>query len=154
MSTKYESAELILKLYDLRREEVMRKARQWFISFNPDSTQDIINVMSSEHSAYYRMVTTYWDMACSFVTQGAIDEEMFNAANGEQNFIYAKLQPFIEELRAMGGGPQYLSHLEKVVMKHPEAEQKLAHLRQMSRRMAETRAAQEDARTETESSNT
>ncbi len=154
MSTKYESAELILKLYDLRREEVMRKARQWFFTFNPDSAQDIVNTISTENGAYYRMVVSYWDMACSFVNYGAIDEEMFNAANAEQNFVYAKVQPFIEELRSMGAGPQYLTHLEKVVMRHPEAEQRLAHLRQMARRMTEARAAQETARTEAEASNT
>ena len=68
MSEKYEAANLILKLYDLRREEVMRKARGWFIAeFNPASVQDISNVTMGEHSAFYRMVTTYWDMACSFV---------------------------------------------------------------------------------------
>src|SRR5215208_4820015 len=82
MSDKTESANLILKLYDLRREEVMRKARNWFVGeFHPGSIQDIASAAMGEHSAYYRMVTSYWDMACSLVNNGAIDEQMFNDAN-------------------------------------------------------------------------
>lgn len=139
MSTKAESAELILKLYDLRREETMRQARDWFARFNPASVQDILNVMTSEHSAHYRMVTTYWDMACSLVNHGAIDEEMFNDANAEHIFFYAKIEPFIEEMRALMG-PRYLSHLEKLVMRLPDAKQRLEGMRQMSRKMAAMRA--------------
>ncbi|HEX5707386.1 MAG TPA: hypothetical protein VFX96_08825, partial [Pyrinomonadaceae bacterium] len=67
MSDKQKSAELILKLYELRRDETMRKARNWFIAFNPESAQDILTVLSSEHSGYYRMVSTYWDMASALV---------------------------------------------------------------------------------------
>ncbi len=83
MSEKHEDAKLILKLYDLRREEVMRKARNWyFAEFNPNSLQDIQNTAMGENSAYYRMVTSYWEMACSFVNNGALDAQMFNDANG------------------------------------------------------------------------
>ena len=140
MNDKQASAELILRLYDLRREETMRKARDWFARFNPESMQDIVNALTGEHSAYYRMVTTYWDMAASFVNHGAIDEQMFNDANGEHVFIFAKVEPFLGELRATLG-PQVLTHLEQLVMRQPEAEQRLAHLRQMSKRWAEARAA-------------
>lgn len=142
MSDKQKSAELILRLYELRREEVMRKARQWFGGFNPQSAEDIINAVRGEHSAYYRMVTTYWDMACSFVNNGAIDEEMFNDANGEHVFVFAKLHPFIEELRAISH-PQLLQHLEKVVLRLPEAEKRMERMREMSKMMAATRAAAE-----------
>ena len=76
--SKAESADLILKLYETRREPVMREARSWAISFLPESAQDVMQVMiNPETSAYYRMVMTYWDMAASFVNHGAIDEEMF-----------------------------------------------------------------------------
>src|SRR4028118_648947 len=98
MSDKQKSAELILKLYELRREEVMRKAREWFGTFNPSSAEEVVSAVRGEHSAYYRMVTTYWEMACSLVNNGAIDEQMFNDANGEQAFVFAKIQPFIGEL--------------------------------------------------------
>ncbi len=142
MSDKEKSAELILKLYELRREEVMRQARNWFGGFNPQSAEDIVGAVRGEHSAYYRMVTTYWDMACSFVNHGAIDEEMFNDANGEHVFIFAKLHPFLEELRAISH-PQLLQHLEKVVMGIPEAEKRMERMREMSKAMAAARATAE-----------
>jgi hypothetical protein len=145
MADKEKSAELILKLYDLRREETMRKARDWFARFDPQSAEDIFNTFVSEHSAYFRMVTTYWDMACSLVNHGAIDEQMFNDANAEHAFFFAKLQPFIEEIRAVAG-PQYLPHLEQVVMRLPEAAARLERMRQMSRQMAQRRAAAEAAK--------
>ncbi len=129
MSDKHEAANLILKLYDLRREEVMRKARAWFIAeFNPESLQDFVNVTMSEQSAYYRMVTTYWDMACSLVTNGAIDEQMFNDANAEHVAVYSKIEPFIEEIRA-AYSQTYLGHIEKVVMGMPDAKERLATTR-------------------------
>ena len=145
MADKEKSAELILKLYELRREEVMRQARNWYFTFNPESAEDITAVARGEHSAYYRMVTSYWDMACSFVNHGAIDEQMFNDANGEQNFVFAKIEPFIAQLRELSNNPGYLAHLEKLVMRQPEAATRLAHLREMTKRMMAARAEAADA---------
>jgi hypothetical protein len=71
MSKKHRDADLILKLYDMRRERTMREARDWFFRFNPQSPQDFIDVLLSDKSGYYRMVISYWDMACSFVNHGA-----------------------------------------------------------------------------------
>lgn len=144
MSDKQKSAELILKLYDLRREEVMRQARDWFAGFNPASTDEVVNAARGEHSAYYRMVTTYWEMACSFVNHGAIDEEMFNDANGEHAFVFAKIHPYLEEIRAMTH-PALLKHLEQVVMRLPEAEKRLERMREMSKMIAAGREAAGDA---------
>jgi hypothetical protein len=152
MTDKAKSAELILKLYELRREEVMRQARGWFFSFQPESTEDIMRTIQGEHSAYYRMVTSYWDMACSFVNHGAIDEEMFNDANGEQALVFVKIQPFLEQIRA-NGHPTYMQHLEKVVMRMPEAEQRLARMREMLKQMNAARAAAADEQTEAEAAN-
>jgi len=140
MSTKAESAELILKLYDLRREEKMRQARQWMEQFNPESAEDIVNAVMGEHSAFYRMAVSYWDMAASLVNNGAIDEQMFNDANGEHFFYYAKFEPFIEELRATLGTQTWV-HLEQLVMRSPNAKERLAKMREMSKKMAERRAA-------------
>ncbi len=140
MADKEKSAELILKLYELRREETMRKARNWFMAFNPGNFEEVVAAYQGEHSAYIRMVTTYWDMACSFVNHGAIDEEMFNDANQEHAFVFAKMQPFVAQLRAVTG-PHFLPHLEQVVMRLPEAEKRLEGLRQLSRQLAERRAA-------------
>ena len=149
MADKEKSAELIMKLYDLRREEVMRQARNWFFTFNPESVEDVQRAGMGEHSAYFRMVTSYWDMACSFVNHGAIDEEMFNDANQEHLLVFSKIQPILEQLRA-AGNPRYMQHLEKVVMRMPEAEQRLARFREMAKQMMAARAAAAEVQAEAE----
>ncbi len=141
---KHRGADLILKLYDLRREETMRKARDWMIRFNPDSMQDIIDVILSEQSAYFRMVTSYWEMAAALVNHGAIDEDMFNDANGEHLIVFAKLQPFLADMRAQFS-PNSFQHLEKLVMRTPNVDERLAGIRERFRRFAAMRAAQEKA---------
>ena len=139
--SKQEEAGLILKLYELRREEVMRKARNWMaMEFNPESLEDIEKAIFGEHSAYYRMVVSYWEMACSFVTNGAIDAQMFNDANGEHVFYFAKIQPFLAELREKNGTPTTLQHMEKVVMGMPDAEKRLEITRGNINRMMARRA--------------
>jgi len=145
MSSEHESMMGILKLYELRSEETMRKAREWFATgFFPETTQDILQVLVSEHSAKFRMVASYWDMAAAFVVLGAIKDEMFNAINTEHVLVYAKLEPFLAELRAMPGLPPYLSlkHLEPVVLGMPDAQEKVAVMRRYmkSRQAAETSA--------------
>jgi hypothetical protein len=140
MSKEHESADLILRLYDLRREAVMRQARDWYFAFNPDSFEDVVAAARGEKSAYYRMVTSYWDMACSFVNNGAIDEQMFADANAEQNFVFAKIQPFIGQIRELTKQPNYLANLEKYVMRQPDAESRLAALRAMAKQMSAQRA--------------
>jgi len=132
MSTAHESMMGILRLYELRSEATMRKARDWFITgFYPESAADILNVLVGEHSADFRMVASYWDMATAFVVFKAIDGEMFNAINTEHVAVYAKLQPFLEELRAMPGVPPYLylKHLEPVVLGMPDAPERVASMR-------------------------
>ena len=141
---KHKDADLILKLYDLRREETMRKARDWMIRFNPESMQDIIDALMGEHNAYFRQVTSYWEMAAALVNHGAIDEEMFNDANGEHLVVFAKLQPFLAEMRQQFS-PQAFQHLEKLVMRVPDVEQRLAGIRERFRRFAAMRAAQQKA---------
>ena len=134
---KSKDADLILKLYDLRREKTMREARNWFFTFNPQGPKDFIDVLTSDKSGYYRMVISYWDMACSFVNHGAIDAQMFNDANGEHMFVYAKLEPFIPALREAMGAPQFLAHLEKTVKEVPEYEQRLAAIRDRMTKLIE-----------------
>jgi hypothetical protein len=132
MSSAYESADLILKLYDLRREEVMRKAREWYTKqFHPASAQDVVNTLRGKHSAAFRMVTSYWEMAASFVNHGAIDWQMFMSANpGEPVNVFAKLYPYLEELRAMFASKYderaAFQHLEEVVMRLPHAKEQIA----------------------------
>jgi hypothetical protein len=138
--SKAESANLILKLYDLRREPTMREARNWFISFFPESAADIMKAMiDARTSAFYRMVTTYWDMAASFVNHDAMDEEMFTEITAEHIVVFSKIEPFLEELRTTMG-PNYLKKREKLIMKEPNAKEMLAARRELMKRWMEARA--------------
>lgn len=139
---KHEDADLILKLYELRREPVMREARNWMFTFNPASVQDVMETMVGEHSGHLRMVISYWDMACAMVTNGAIDEELFNQTNGEHIFVYMKIQPVIEGLRAMFDNQEFLKNLETVVKRIPDIETKLPAMRERMAKFAEMRAEQ------------
>ena len=124
MESKQPDVMAILKLYELRRDEKMRAARAWFCNeFNPASSSDIVKLMLSgqEPSAYYRMITSYWDMASSFVNNGGIDEQLFLEANTEHLAVFAKLEPFIVEVREAFGEAQYRAQLETLVMKIPHA---------------------------------
>src|SRR5947209_18102602 len=99
MSTPYESAQLILKIFELRREPVLREARAWFVrEFHPDSAAEIL-ALPPDQNRMFRMVIGYWDMACSLVNHGAIDREMFLDANGELFGTFSKIQPYLEKLR-------------------------------------------------------
>jgi hypothetical protein len=143
MSNEHESMMGILKLYELRSEETMRKARDWFATrFFPESIQDILNILVSKHSADFRMVASYWDMAAAFVVFGAINADMFNAINTEHVVIYAKLQPFLAEIRAMPGVPPYLylNHLEPVVLRLPDAEARIEVMRRYMKSRMERQA--------------
>ena len=142
--SKQQEADLILKLYDLRREATMRKARDWMIRFNPDSMQDITDAVMGEHSAYFRQATSYWEMAAALVNHGGIDEEMFRDAGGEHLTVFAKLQPFLADIRAQWG-PRSYQHLEQLVMRAPDADERLAQIRERFRRFAAMRAEQERA---------
>ena len=127
---KQADADLILKLYDLRREAVMREARNWFFSFNPTTTAEYMEAMMSEKSGYVRMVISYWDMAASLVNNGAIDEQLFNDANGEHLFVFAKIEPILAELRQQWNQPEMLKHYETLVRRIPNNEEILAGIRE------------------------
>lgn len=123
------AAGLLLKLYELRTEPTLRQARSWFtFEFHPSSTREILSTWlgPGHESAPYRMVTTYWDMAASFVVHGAIPADMFNAANTEHIAMYAKLRPFLAEIRATTRYPDYLANLEHVVSALPNSEERIA----------------------------
>lgn len=124
--SKAESADLILKLYDLRREPTMRKARDYMFFFNPTSAEDYMKtMMDPEVGAYVRMVVSYWDMAAAMVVEGAIDADLFNKTNGEHTIVFAKIEPILSELRAIWQSPEALSSLEKVVLGAPGGAEKL-----------------------------
>ena len=114
-------AELILKLYDLRREAEMRKARSWWAGeFFPESADDFLKIawaMGTQENAWLRQVSGYWGMVASFVNQGALNEQLFLAPgfSGEMFLIYAKIHPFLKELRAKLNDPNAFQELERAV---------------------------------------
>ena len=120
----------------------MRQARDWWVGFNPTSAADVGATMAGEHSAYFRMVASFWDMAAAMVINGAIDEKMFNDVNGEHLAVFAKLEPHLAEFRTRIGLPNYLTSLEQVVMRTPNAKERLASIRERFKRIAEIRAGQ------------
>src|SRR5438270_10148928 len=131
--SKQEEAGLILKLYELRRDETMRKARDWFfLDFSPESVADFNHAMLSEHSGHLRMVMSYWDMAAALVNHGAISPELFNDTNGEHLSVFAKLEPILPDIRA-GIGPHLLRNLEKLVDATPNGRERLLNIRQRTR---------------------
>jgi len=118
----------ILKLYELRRDEQMRAARQWYFSqFSPKSAMEIIALFrgGERASANFRMITSYWDMASSFVLNGGIDEKMFLDSGSEYIFVYSKIQPFLAEIRQLFQEPEFLLNLETLVLRIPNVEAKI-----------------------------
>ena len=140
--SKVESADLILKLYDLRREETMRKARNWMFSFNPTSVEDVEKtMMDPEVGAYLRMVLSYWDMAAALVNHGAIDADLFNETAGEHIGVFAKMEPFIADLRERWGQPDAFKHLENVIYNKPGGKEQLERSREWMKSIRERMAA-------------
>jgi hypothetical protein len=119
MSTPVESANLILKLYELRREPVMREARNFMFGFNPASAEEYMAAMMGPNGGFVRMVVSYWEMAASMVTSGAIDAAMFEASAGEHMLVFGKIEPFLAQLREVGGNPNAFKNLEQVCIGAP-----------------------------------
>ncbi len=137
MPTPYESARLILQLFEMRREAVIREARVWFVrDFNPETIDDVKEALAGPHNPQLRMVAGYWDMACSLVLHDAIDRQMFLDATGGEIFAtFAKVQALLPEIRTITG-PGFAKHVEEVIMAVPGVEERLEALRQRFRSMA------------------
>ena len=114
-------AELILKLYDLRREAEMRKARNWaVVDFWPTSTDDIIKIASAlgtQENAWMRQVGGYWNLAASLALAGTVSEDLFlePSFSGEMFLIYGKMRPFLKELRAKMKNQHIFANVEKLI---------------------------------------
>jgi hypothetical protein len=140
LPTPFESALLNLQLFDLRREATLREARHWFLlDFNPETFEEFVALLSGERNTSIRMVLGYWDMAASLVTTGAIDGDAFRAAHTEIIGTFSKIQPFLAQLRAISGEPDFCKHVERVVLAAPNAEETLARRREGLRVVAKAR---------------
>src|SRR5579864_6206331 len=127
-----QDAELILKLYDLRRETVIRKARDFMTSqFWPQNYGELkalVTAFATEENAWFRQVWTYWDMACSLVLNRTVNEDLFFETNGEPYFLYAKFKPFIEQFRKDLNNPEFMAYTEELANKTPEARDRIKKL--------------------------
>ena len=141
-------AELILKLYDLRREAEMRKARNFMVGqFWPESAEEVLkvaNAMGTQENAWMRQVNGYWEMAASLVVHGTLNQELFLETSfcGEMFMIFAKFQPFLGEIRQKMGS-NVLGNIEKVITSSEKGRNtlKLFEQRVAARRKAMREAA-------------
>jgi hypothetical protein len=142
MPTPFESAQLNLQLFDLRRDPVLREARAWFTGeFNPETMAELVAIVGGDRNASFRMVLGYWDMAASLVTTGAVDADAFRAAHGEVFATFSKVQPFLADIRAASGEPAFCKHIETVVLGAADADAILARRREAIRAAAKAKAS-------------
>lgn len=115
----YDDVNLILRLYELRREERMRAARAWFVAnFKPKTVDDIARLAppGSDENAFYRMTVSYWEMAASFVTSGVLNQELFFQSGAEMLLVYTRIKDLIPVLRANNRSPALWNNLETVAL--------------------------------------
>ena len=113
----YDDANLILRLYDMRREERMRKARAWFTANFKVKTWDDLQKLApagTDENASYRMVVTYWDMVGSFITSGVLSKELFFESGRELLLVWERMRDVLPQIREQYKDPQLWGHLETV----------------------------------------
>ena len=128
----YEDAALVLRLYELRREEKLRAAREWFrAKFFPQSFEEVkaVALGAGVENTHYRMVTTYWEMAASFVAQGVLHPELFFDTGGEALFVWAKIGDYVPQMRKEYQSPRLLSNLENAIAMVPWSAERIEVLR-------------------------
>ncbi len=123
----------------------MRKAREFWASFDPQSFDEYMGVMFGPNGGYIRMVLSYWDMAASLVENGAIDRKMFYDANQEFLMVFSKMEPILGDIRAKFGNPGFLEQFEKLTMGLPDARTQIDTMKMRIRSMIEARAAAQQA---------
>ena len=129
-------AELILKLYDLRREAEIRKARNWWlVDFWPENADDFMKValaIGTSENNWLRQVASYWELAASLLLHGTVNETLFlePAFSGEMFFIFAKIHPFLKEVREKMQNPRMLANVEKVIKKSKASQERLKFVEQ------------------------
>lgn len=148
---------LCLHLYEQRRETELRAARDWLFDFAPRTFRDIQNAMEGKSGAdggrYYRQATSYWEMIATLMTSGGLSPEcveLFCRTTREFFFCYAKLAPFLDEIRA-ATRPTAFQNLERLCRSLPDHDEQLAYVAKMSvmaqaRKKNAARAARKPAR--------
>ncbi|HKM85362.1 MAG TPA: hypothetical protein VJW96_04090 [Terriglobales bacterium] len=141
-------AELIVKLYDLRREAEIRKARNWWLGFWPESADDILKIataLGTQENAWLRQVGGYWEMAASFVLHGALNRDLFlePSFSGEMFVFFGKVAPFVKEVREKMQNPAIFGNVEKLIATSEGGPERL---RQTQERIAMIRKSAQSAK--------
>jgi hypothetical protein len=142
-------AELILKLYDLRREAELRKARNWWLGFWPEKADDIVKIataLGTQENAWFRQVGGYWEMAAALVLHKTVNRELFlePSISGEMFFLFAKIDPFLVELREKLQSPTAFANVEQLIKTSKGG---LQRLQQVQERQARLRKSAQSAAT-------
>ncbi len=112
-------AELVMKLYDLRREKLLREAREFVIfKFQPKDLEEL--QAAAKETAHWRQTISYWEMAASLVMQGALDPALFLESNGEGIFIYTKFHP-LHAAKEKEGGSTFMPQTAGLIERYPAA---------------------------------
>ncbi len=144
VDTSIQQAELILKLYELRRETVMREARSYVGGeFQPTSADELVEIVAKggKYCGFVLQVYGYWDMVAAFVHHGALDAGLVYDTCQEMYFQYAKIQPYISEFRKKMNLPDWMMNIERLVEGSEAARNRIATMRKNLAAMAATRAA-------------
>ena len=126
-------AEICIRFYDLRREAEMRKARNWFGMWMPQSFDEFLKIsmnFAAPENAWFRMVLTYWENAASLLLRGAVHKDLFMDWNHEMIFVYVKIKPFLGQIRAHFKMPEYFAKVEKVCTSSADLRKEVANMEQ------------------------
>ncbi|MFO0985236.1 MAG: hypothetical protein U1E76_26490 [Planctomycetota bacterium] len=128
----HNDADIVLRLYELRREPVMRQARAFFMELAPRRYEDLRTVMDFAHpkNAFFRQVTSYWEMAASFVNRKVLHADLYADNCGEGLFVFAKLEPFLKEIRDTYS-PTFLTQTERAIAENPVIAQRMNVIREV-----------------------
>ncbi|MGE5113314.1 MAG: hypothetical protein ACM3JB_20815 [Acidobacteriaceae bacterium] len=138
-------AQVIMQLYDLRREPEMRKARDWFAMFDPQSADELTSTVmafGSDANRYFRMVSSYWEMAAAMALHGAVNEQLFLDTQSEMFFIFAKIAPHLDGFRQKIDNPEAMKKVETLINRSEESKNKLHAFRERISKMRALAAAQ------------
>lgn len=134
---------LVLRLYEMRREEEMRRARKFLLEFQPRTIDDLRAVMQYAHpeNAHFRQVVSYWEMVADFAARGLLHPEMFATHCGEGLLFYVKLEPFRDEVRRTAN-PRFFANTERAIQSHAVIAERVKTIREIVARMAAQQAEQ------------
>jgi hypothetical protein len=138
----YHDIEVLLNLYDLRREATMRQARSYVGGkFAPKSAEEMVAIVSggTQESAYVLQVFGYWDMVAAFVLDGPLNQQLVYDTCQEMYFVYSKIQPFLAEFRRRMNLPEWMISIEKLIEASPAGRKRIAAMQVNMERLSASR---------------